>query len=247
MMLKLVNWNAWAPGLDTQQKWLSWLRAPVQVSTIEKAPVKFLSPIMRRRLSPLGRAVIESVYPLYDPQSDELTPMVFASRWGDIGLTVKLLQTLGQHEELSPTAFSTSVHNAIAGLFSILFHHHGNSIALSGGCACTSAALIEATSLLTQYRTVIVTVYDDQTPEPFDRFHPQNFPFAFSLKLARAQLNEAGFCLHTRQASNFFDSNNPTEEIKALEFLLSNRTHWTQSHLYSTYCWEKFHSVSSLK
>lgn len=119
-MLKVLDWNAWAPGLDSKEKWLDWFKSPMPLASDEKAPVKFISPMIRRRLSPLGRAVVEALHPIYDQESDQNTPIVFASRWGDIDLTVKLLESLTTEGDVSPTAFSTSVHNAIGGLF---FHH----------------------------------------------------------------------------------------------------------------------------
>ena len=247
MIIKVLDWNAWAPGLDSREKWLDWLKKPTSISSDEKAPVKFISPMIRRRLSPLGRAVVESIYPIYQSNCHQDTPLIFASRWGDIGLTEKLLNSFTQEGETSPTAFSTSVHNAIGGLFSIIFHHHGNICALSGGAANASAAIYEAMGLLTQYNEVIVTIYDDKSPPAFQAYHPRNFPFAFSLKLGRALTNEAGFKVSSSAIDSFVDTTDTLQELQALRFLLLDDHQWLQSNLHIGYLWEKVEQNSSIQ
>lgn len=247
MIIKLIDWNAWAPGLDCQEKWIDWFQAPTVIPSDEKAPVKFIAPMIRRRLSPLGRAVVESIHPLYQADRDQDIPLIFASRWGDIGLTEKLLKSFTQEGETSPTAFSTSVHNAIGGLFSIIFHHHGNISALSGGAATASAAMYEAMGLLTQYKEVIVTIYDDKSPQSFQAYHPANFPFAFSLKLGRALSHEAGFTISSSAIDTFSDTNDTLEELGALRFLALKETQWQQSSLQTAYDWKKVDPKSSIQ
>lgn len=247
MIIKVLDWNAWAPGLDSREKWLNWLKKPTFISSDEKAPVKFISPMIRRRLSPLGRAVVESIHPLYQAENHQDLPLIFASRWGDIGLTEKLLNSFTQEGETSPTAFSTSVHNAIGGLFSIIFHHHGNICALSGGSATASATLYEAMGLLTQYNEIIVTIYDDKSPQTFQAYHPTNFPYAFSLKLSRALSHEGGFTVSSSTADSFVDTTDTLQELGALRFLMLNETQWLQPNLQTVYRWEKVEPNSSIQ
>lgn len=187
--LQLLDFCVWVPGLPAA---LSSSLNEHNVCTPDASVPKlsFLPLMQRRRLSPLGRVVMASLYPLYERNRTLITERsacVFASRWGDISLTVKSLEELTAEKTLSPTAFSTSVHNAIGGLFSLFEHFHGNVTSLSGGAAGFSAALFEAYGLIQEHDSVLVSLYEDQTPNEFLAWHDApGCPYAITLLLSSA-------------------------------------------------------------
>lgn len=118
MHFRIDQWRAWAPGLDSQEDWRAWSRAPAPVQDAQQQPdVGFLPALQRRRLSRLARMLFHVAWPLAEGRP--AMPLVFASRHGDTPRTLAMLSDLARGEPLSPTQFSLSVDNAIIGLWSI--------------------------------------------------------------------------------------------------------------------------------
>lgn len=157
--------------------------------TIEIPKLAFLPFMQRRRLSPLGRVVLSTLYPLFEKYSQQGMPasVILASRWGDIDLTVKALEEMSTERTLSPTGFSTSVHNAIGGLFSMFTHFKGNITSMAAGENTIASALTEAKAQLLEYPLVFVSIYEDKTPEVFEKFGEVPFPFAVTLALSNEE------------------------------------------------------------
>ena len=145
--------------------------------------------MQRRRLSPLGRVVLSTLYPLSEKYSQQGMPasVILASRWGDIDLTVKALEEMSTERTLSPTGFSTSVHNAIGGLFSMFTHFKGNITSMAAGENTIASALTEAKAQLLEYPLVFVSIYEDKTPEVFEKFGEVPFPFSVTLALSNEE------------------------------------------------------------
>ncbi len=188
--LRLLDYSVWAPESPP----MSPLPAPhnVCLSGDSIPKLSFLPLMQRRRLSPLGRVVMASLYPLYERNRKVISAgrgaCVFSSRWGDIAVTVKSLEQLTGEKSVSPTAFSTSVHNAIGGLFSLFEHFHGNITSLSGGRAGISAALFEARGLIQEHDFVLMSIYEDETPDVFKAWHQSSRrPYAITLLFSNSE------------------------------------------------------------
>lgn len=88
---------------------------------------------------------------------------VFASRHGELTRTTAMLDDLASGEELSPTAFSMSVLNASAGLFSILQRNTAPSTAISAGATSFGYGLLEAClQLADKPEQPVLLVYADE-------------------------------------------------------------------------------------
>ena len=118
-------------------RWFSWISG-----NPEPAPPPTLESGLRRRLSPLARTVLGAA----NACAGDLPSVrvVFASRHGELIRTTQMLQSLNVAEEISPMAFSTSVLNATAGVYSIARGDHAPSTAISAGAETLSAGLLEA-------------------------------------------------------------------------------------------------------
>lgn len=153
-------------------------------SSTHPAPeLSFVPPMLRRRLSPLGRAVFSVVEPLIQTQG--AMPLVYVSRHGECSRTLKLLQDLAQGELMSPAAFGLSVHNANAGLYSI---HKGLTqgiTALSAGPHNLLAGLLEALGVVHQGQKVLCVFCDEPPPGIYHDFiREPTESFALALVLA---------------------------------------------------------------
>lgn len=130
---------------------------------------------LQRRLSPLARAVLHCIDKCIQP--NEHLPTVFSSSHGEINKCLKMLETLQAGDELSPTAFSLSVHNAIAGLYSMAYGNHAEITALAPAAAGLGAGFIEALGILQECQPeVLLVFYDEALPD----FYPST-PFNMSL------------------------------------------------------------------
>lgn len=153
---------------------------------------------LRRRLSPLGKTAAEALFSLdafqsgADAQRDDA--WVFSSRWGDLDASIAELRSLANGEDLSPTAFATSVHNGIAGQLSIAAHHTGFVTAVAGGDAPFARGFETAAALLEDHPRVHFVLYD-QGVVPED---PRRFAAAFTLAKLDPTPDEKGYADYLR-------------------------------------------------
>ena len=128
-----------------------------------KPDVAFVPPLVRRRLTGVERAALSVAHLVYpDPPPAEGLPVVFASRWGEIGTTIKLMQQFHAEGEMSPAGFSASVHNAAPGAFSLFTKNKASYTAIAARAATLHAGLLEVLAL----RTRALFVYSEEaTPE----------------------------------------------------------------------------------
>lgn len=119
--------------------------------------------MQRRRLSTLAKIALNSAVQAL--QEHQVQYLVWASRYGDEQKTINILHDILQGQTPSPTQFSTSVHNAIAGLYSILYQDATPSTSLS--CSW-SEAMLEAYAWLKNQpnaTAALVIYYDAPLPE----------------------------------------------------------------------------------
>jgi len=147
LTFNILDWKAWTPAQDDAQPDVSAIPA-----------------MLRRRLSPIARAAMSVIMPL--AQTYGAMPLVYVSRHGDLNRTLGLLEELARAEPLSPAAFSLSVHNATAGLFSIQQGLTQNIIALSAGAEDLVPALLEAIGLCNPHTPRVLCVFSDEPPPP---------------------------------------------------------------------------------
>lgn len=125
--------------------------------------VSFVPALARRRLTGVERAalaVAHAVYPV--PSLDVGMPVVFASRWGEIGTTVKLMHQFHADGEMSPAGFSASVHNAAPGAFSLFTRNKAPYTAVAAREKTLAMGFLEA---LAQRRRVLFVYAEEATPE----------------------------------------------------------------------------------
>ncbi|SFW34342.1 beta-ketoacyl synthase chain length factor [Luteibacter sp. UNCMF366Tsu5.1] len=175
-------WRAWAPGVEDAAAWAAWADAPYAIVDHGEQPAcDFVPPMQRRRLSRLARIVMHTAWPLCD--DDEQLPFVFASRHGETTRTFAMLDEIGRGAPLSPTQFGLSVHNAIAGQWSILRGQRGESIALAGEADTFEHAIVEAAALLADGAPSVLAVIAEERPATAYDGWIDDVPFSYTLAL----------------------------------------------------------------
>ncbi|WP_420547190.1 beta-ketoacyl synthase chain length factor [Curvivirga sp.] len=193
--ISILDWSAWAPGFEKDSDWTNFDTASLEGKYIPE--VKELPMIQRRRLNRLGRMamrVAKDVEPHKNHQDSEQciilnenTHLVFSSRYGDICNTLKLLTNLSIDGDVSPTNFSFSVHNALAGFYSINTKNILPHTAVSAGENSFEHAMLEAMSLILEdsKRDVLLVHYDEPLPEFYSKFQDETVkPLALAVRLA---------------------------------------------------------------
>jgi hypothetical protein len=102
----------------------------------------YVEPMTRRRLSRLARAVLDCAGRCQTSTGD--LRVVAASRHGELARTLAQLENIAAGAELSPTAFSLSVHNATAGLLSIIRRNRAPMSAVAAGEETFGWGLLDA-------------------------------------------------------------------------------------------------------
>lgn len=164
--LGVRRWSAWAPGLTNQNDWREWAAGRKSMSGDEKPDVGFVAPMMRRRLSVLSQMAFRVAADCLDDET-ETTAHVFCSRYGEYSRSYDILCGLAAGEAVSAAAFSMSVHNTAASLFSIETGHRALTTSVAGSEATLENAFLEAWSLLTrgEAERVLVVYHDEPLPE----------------------------------------------------------------------------------
>lgn len=140
------------------------------VATSELEALQDIPAMQRRRLSPLAKLALNSALNIL--ADNKVDYIVWASQFGDEIKTLNILKDILQGQTPSPTQFSTSVHNAIAGLYSILTKDDTISTSLS---ATWSEAIIEAYAYLkttSNAKTALVIYYDAPIPDTYNDLKP---------------------------------------------------------------------------
>lgn len=119
----------------------------------------------RRRLSSYAKVLITAMLELSErhPQLKD-TPVVLATRHGDLHRTEKLLRELVRGEILSPTQFALSVNNAVLGQYSMAADNRQSMTTLSAGEQTYPLGWLEALSQLQSEADQVLLVYADEVP-----------------------------------------------------------------------------------
>ncbi len=158
--LYLHRWCAWLPERAGEN-------TPAGVITDEKPPAASVPALLRRRLTPLGRAVCTLLGEMGAHEQPDM-PVLHASRHGDGHRPLDMLDTLFEGEPLSPARFGLSVHNAVLGVYSIAFDNYASMAALSAAGEEFEALLSEARGYLAEGRDrVMLVLTDSPVPERY--------------------------------------------------------------------------------
>ncbi len=244
-------WAAIAPGLQSQEQWLQWAKAPVCPVGDTAVELPHVPAMARRRLGHLAKMAVFVADSVLPPEEGADIPVVWASRYGDADKALSLLRSQAQGEPLSPTAFGLSVHNAVGAQHSILRGMRANAVCVASSHCAPEAGIVEAVGLLNDAQPagsgVLLVCYDEQLPPDYAVFHDEPAAeYAWAALLAPLQAGEAGFVLQA------LDDDAPQGQgqagtlphgLDALHFLLhGERQHLLHGHASGRWMWERVHA-----
>ena len=134
--------------------------------------VSFVPMMERRRLTPVERAAFAVARSAMEQAGETRSvPVVFASRWGEIGTTLKLMRQVHDEGEMSPAGFSSSVHNAAPGAWSLFTRNAAPYTAIAARSRSRQMGLAEAEAQLDELLVrdpsarVLFVYAEESTPE----------------------------------------------------------------------------------
>lgn len=106
----------------------------------EEPDLSRVAPAARRRLSPLQKAFFALASAAEQVPS---TNTIFASQYGEVSLTRRLVEDFNAASAVSPNRFSTSVYNAAPGLWSVATRNKASYTAIAAQELTIESALLE--------------------------------------------------------------------------------------------------------
>ena len=221
MLVRIENWAAWSPGVETRDDWQRWAAAPGPLQTEGQPEVKFLPSAVRRRSTRLTRMMLQAAFDCCGEALRSDVRTVFASRHGAIHVAVHILESIVSGKPVSPMQFSHSVHNAQAGLYSIAAGNREASSSLAGEADTFGSAWIEAMLHLERApdTPVLLVIGDEPVPPkllPLVDETPASY--AVALLLRRAHESADGVAL-TLEASEPPEIASPLAWPQAIQFI----------------------------
>ena len=213
------GWAAWAPGRETESSWRHWAGTQSIATAIDGLSRPPAPAILRRRVSHLGQEALRAAWGLTDIRDSRV---VLASRHGEFGRTLSILDSLVMDGGVSPADFTLSVHHALIGLLSIATNNHQGHTAIAGGSSSFGLGFVEALACLVERPTqpVVLVYYDEGLPAPFDCFNETpDQPLAMALTLATDESGEI-FGLTTVPGSP--DTPQSAQALDFLRFMLTD-------------------------
>lgn len=185
--LNICALSCWAPNATNPAAWSDWFHNKIKPHGDTPPDLAHIKPMQRRRLSLMARAVFRvggDCLERINPVSRNMASL-FATTYGQAASSVKMIQTMTEHKPLSPAAFSLSVHNAIAGQFSISHGLTGPSMTAACGREGLGGVFTQAAGLLSDHDQVLVCCFEEPLPEelrPYTANPPAPLAAAFVLQ-----------------------------------------------------------------
>lgn len=179
-------WQAASDRLADGAQWQAWAAGALDAGGLpeQRVELPFLPPMQRRRLGLSARLLFRAAHGLVDAAC----PLVLVSHDGEINRSFDLWRDLlSEQGAVSPTSFGLSVHNALAGQWSMLRGDMSENTALAAAEGAWETAVSEAAAILADgAERVLVAAVDEplrEAAQPAVRA-----PFAYAV----AALLEAG-------------------------------------------------------
>lgn len=225
----ITQWAVWPPLPPEQNSPNQWLAN--------------VPPLLKRRLSPLAKTVFCAVSQCID--THRIVPTVFSSAHGELAKSFAMMEALEAGEEISPTAFSLSVHNAIAGLFSMAWANKLQCTVLAPGEEGMAPAFIEGLGLLREGAEQVLVVFYD---EPLVAFYPSE-PYrlssdtncALALLIAKSGGGQALTLSSSSLTGN--DGEQPVQLPAFIRFLTEPHRQLTLNTPRHSWHWKKIDSI----
>jgi hypothetical protein len=182
--LEILSWSFWSPETREPSQWRA---LPPPAGAASPVPDHAIPSMQRRRMSSLAKMAVQTA--LEATQSAKADFLVFCSQHGELARTRDLLAAIVTNGDLSPTSFSQSVHNASAGLYTIITASQAPATSLAAGAGTFAYGWLEAEAYLaaSAAKRALLVSYDEPLPQEYRPYsRQQQRPHALALLLGAA-------------------------------------------------------------
>ncbi|PVZ84298.1 beta-ketoacyl synthase [Serratia sp. S1B] len=221
LALNIIDWQARAPGLSDASQWYQWSQQPSAiVPSAPQAKLSELSMMTARRLASGSRLAVECGLAML--RRHQIDAALYTSRHGELERNYRILSALATQLPVSPSDFTTSVHNSAVGHLTIAAQQPLVSSSLSAGIDTFQQGLCEVTCLLQAgYQRVLMVDFDGLLPEFYHASLPEQMP---TWAYAVAMVFERGETLQcTSQAGSRGEEPALPQSLQFLQHYLSDR------------------------
>lgn len=190
LAFSILDWQASAPGISNVEDWRLWAGRPTVIDSeqpLEKC--RHLPMMMARRLNHGSRLAVDCGLAILRRQT--VDAIVFTSRHGELERNLIILKALSNNEDISPTDFAMSVHNAAVGSLTIAAGAPLVSTSVAAGADSFQQGLIEAKALQTAgHRNILLVDFDGAIPAFYYSHIPAQmprYPYAVAILLGKGQ------------------------------------------------------------
>ncbi|MFH0257546.1 beta-ketoacyl synthase chain length factor [Vibrio rumoiensis] len=236
----IEQWHALSPGLTTPDDWKRCRSIYTQENESVQVEANLIPAMMRRRMSPLSKIALQTAIHLQQSSTSDFDYLIFSSRHGELPRTVELLQQVLQGEEASPMAFSQSVHNTSAGLFTIATKSPIPATSLAGCESSLHHALIEASAYLSEnpQHKILLIDFDAPLPKPYDQFESQPIPPLYALGLILGAGQQTQLTWQAKPVANI-DFKDRSQTLDVTQHLADNSDKWTIEDSRNQWQWQR--------
>lgn len=217
--LCIKDWAVWIPADIDLAEWAE--NNPALADDGSTPKVAAVPPAMRRRLDRLGKISLSVASDLVERNG--YMPSVFCSRHGEIQTTIQMLKDLIWNNDISPTRFSLSVHNAISGIFTIANKSELPVTSITAGRQDLTSCFYEAYGQLKEAKSdnVLCVIYDEPIPDEYQKYCPvPRYPYAVGFVLSLDQGIKCSFSHFEELSSDCIENDGKIgKEVMALEFI----------------------------
>lgn len=212
LSFSIENWFALSAGLSSKSDWQLWSKQinhnwDLHIPKLNKLPM-----MQARRMSISSCLAVEVALELIENNNVDLA--IFSSQHGELEKTYKILVSLNQANDISPTDFALSVHNTASGLFTIIAKQAIPITSISANNDGFQQSLIEALPTLQQKdKKVLLIDFDGMVPESYQTEIHQIIPY-YAVGYILTNGNQL-----TCQSINKTSQKNPINYPQSLAFL----------------------------
>lgn len=134
----------------------------------ENPDLSFLPVMARRKLTVLDKCALNVMNKAYESCKIKEMHLVFSSQYGELDRLDKIIAQYREDKEVSPSVFSSSVHNSVVGQFSLLKKINKSYNSLAADKNTFSAGFLDAVMCAEEYENVLFCYADSyKQPEAF--------------------------------------------------------------------------------
>lgn len=224
-------------GLSSDEHWANWANT-LEWPLNEKIVAPSIPPMMRRRMSKLSKLAVHTAVELLKQHA--ISYLVFSSRHGELHRSAQLIEDILLKNDISPTAFSQSVHNTAAGLTTIVEKKPIPFTSITASEETFSSALLEGWLYLESNPSekVLVLDFDDPLPQIYQEFEQESYrSYALGLVMSKgSQFSTSAQKSNQHKAAPRYQL--PPSMLFLKHYLLGHK-HWeTSTSQYKT-TWHK--------